>query len=74
MMAARPGFWRNDEKPNLVRNLCRRAANRDGCSASATTTRRGATTNTIQSTFDHAASRGATTDIGTAISGDAGQR
>jgi len=70
MIAARAGFWRNDEKPNLVRNLCCRAAHRDGCNASPTTTRRGATTNTSQPTFDRAAARDATTDFGTAVSGD----
>jgi hypothetical protein len=62
------------ETPNLVRNLCRRAAYRDGCNARATTTRRGATTNTIQSAFDRTAVLDATADSGTAVSGDAGQR
>jgi hypothetical protein len=77
MIAARPAFWRNDAKRNLVRNLRRRAAYRDDCLARATTIWRGATTNTIQSAFDRTATGDATAnictaDICTAVSHDAG--
>jgi len=74
MIAIRPGFWRNDEKRNLVRNLHGRAAHRDGGHARATTNGCDATTNSIQSAFDGTAVRDAAADIGAAVSGDAGQR
>jgi len=70
MIAIRPGFWRNDAKRNLVRNLRRRAAYRDDCHTRATT--RGPSTNTIQSAFDRPADGDATADIRTTVSRDDG--
>jgi hypothetical protein len=71
MIAARPAFWRNDAKRNLVRNLHRCAAYRDDDDARATTISLTASTNTIQSAFDRTAAGGATADVRTAVSRDA---
>jgi hypothetical protein len=71
MIAARPAFWRNDAKRNLVRNLRRCAAYRDDGHARATTTSLTASTNTIQSAFGCTTASHATADSRTADSRDA---